>query len=77
MDTPHVEAAKVDLKSRLHPAVPLDLETERLQQRQVSLAIDRSLMHRLQAIPNPPAFWEAHLALVQQPTSGVWLTAPP
>eukprot|EP00971_Amphidinium_carterae_P035086 690759-Amphidinium_carterae.1 len=65
MDTPHVEAAKEDLKSRVHRAGPLDMVTERWIQWQVSLAIDHSLMQRLQALWNPPVFWESHLAFVR------------
>eukprot|EP00971_Amphidinium_carterae_P257080 5103681-Amphidinium_carterae.1 len=76
-DTQWTRACRTALTKQIDPSIPLSLEGDMLTQKLVSLAVDRSLMHRIAGLSSVPPNWQAHLALVQLPTAGVWLTAPP
>eukprot|EP00971_Amphidinium_carterae_P346842 6488556-Amphidinium_carterae.1 len=76
-DTQWTSACRATLSQQIDPSVPVFLDGDGLTQRNISLAIDRSLMHRIMGLSSVPPNWQAHLSLVQMPTAGVWLTAPP
>eukprot|EP00971_Amphidinium_carterae_P349557 6491077-Amphidinium_carterae.1 len=76
-ESQNVEYCRKKLREYVDPAVPLDMSIGTITQKEVSLAVDRSLLSRLAQVPGAPPHWTAHLALTQLPTAGVWLTAPP